>query len=1110
MNNPLAKKIIIIGSVVLAVVIGALVLSLTVGKKTIPNLKDPKGIFYERLDDQGNVIYTITNEEIYEQIKGNNGVQQLMMMVDAELLKGYFDDITEAEIADKLQKLTYGTDDDDAIAEMDLEEKQNKEDEFARSMVLAGYAGNEDEYVTLIIAREKYAYESLLAKLTETEVAAAFISSYFEDMKAINIRFTSQEDAKAVLEKYHLAEIYGNTLALYRGYAYNSETLKDINGDIVEAYQSVTVYYFDESDNISDINKQVVYTLGTNGFYTDKDSKSYSLDNEGNLQNDVPAIVIEADLIFDDYDTAKAFKDANTTYYTMSRTDAFDKEEDVLIKDLDGNLVYTLKSDNKVYDTEDVDVTTTAKLIFNKNYKEQKHVSTFTPNNTDELSEQEILNYYILMYNYVYGEYRDLLPEAATKTELTSLDNENLMFNFDDVSGKSASLATYIFKTVSQINSKTYSSKPQSIAVSQETFYYMTYKLEEPTKLNLGKQVLDLIEQDIVNQVPKTVVENIELPTTGEYNATITWVSSNKEVIANDGKVTPPAVNSIVDLSYTIKVLGETRIGKITISVLTDGDNIKDLDLEVQYPSLKTLINNQEIYDAVSAKLIETKVYGSTGSTNINKELATLRTENGLVIYDYYLAKDYRELDSTYDKENNGNKTLVASLEKTLDSEEAFEISADDLYAYTLGKSPAIYTLQAAQFKEVLYSSFYEESFGTERNIQKNDSLRMDEIHAVVANSKSYYIYMKNMYGQYGMTYPYNSFLDYAYSQYGTKTETELMQYFIVSELRPYYINSVIDEENVVQALYSIVEDNFNNYFSLDVTQILIYLDYDEDGKPDNYKDYVATLTPEENTAFLSQLATLETKINDFEGDFKALVTAYKKATREDATWGSFKQAGILLLTEELNMPDEEDQEVTHSLHYSGKYGVKDSYDPDFTSALTSLYEEYRLPQNLELAELKSDLVVTQFGLHLILAKKGENFEQFSAKYLSTTEGADAFDSASYNENDLPTIEQLELYATYKFYSLVYDLSNADVEVKYGITVPKIPASVTKALDFYFEDVINQVYVLGTANIEIARSMANGNFLGNDLIDWETSAIMDNLQTIEDAYYGAVLSKYFE
>ncbi|MFA7076290.1 MAG: hypothetical protein WC152_06430, partial [Candidatus Izemoplasmatales bacterium] len=381
MNNSLAKKIIIIGSIVLVIAVGAIVLALTVGNKTIPSLGEPNEVFYERLDNEGNVIYTITNEEIYEYIKANNGIQQLLMLVDAELLKEYFENISETEISNKIKLLTYGTEDDDAIAEMDAENKQTMEDEFARSMLLAGYEGNENEYVSLLIAREKYSLKTLTEQITENEVATNFINSYFEDMKAINIRFTSKEDANAVLQKFHLVELYGSTLAQYKGYTYTYESLEDNEDNIVEAYTTVDVLYFDENDNLVDVNKEIIYTKGANDFYTDEDDASFSIDSLGNLINTNEVIVVKKENIFDTFSEAKAYKDANTFYYTMSKIDPYDEDEDILIKNSENEVVYTVKPDKKVFDASNTDVTNSHDLIFNKNYKLQKDVSTFTINN---------------------------------------------------------------------------------------------------------------------------------------------------------------------------------------------------------------------------------------------------------------------------------------------------------------------------------------------------------------------------------------------------------------------------------------------------------------------------------------------------------------------------------------------------------------------------------------------------------------------------------------------------------------------------------------------------------------------------------------------------------
>ena len=337
-----------------------------------------------------------------------------------------------------------------------------------------------------------------------------------------------------------------------------------------------------------------------------------------------------------------------------------------------------------------------------------------------------------------------------------------------------------------------------------------------------------------------------------------------------------------------------------------------------------------------------------------------------------------------------------------------------------------------------------------------------------------------------------------------------LIEYFITRELQPYLIDSVINQYNVVEALLSIVEDNFNNYFSLNVVHLLIFIDFNEDGRPDDFKEYMDNLTPEEVDEFNSLLAQLEIAINEFEGTFTALVDQYIKATRTHEVWGVFKQKGILLLTEDLNVKDSEEENVTHSLTYSGEYGTKDTYAKEFTQALISLYQEYQLPQNTNLTELYSDLVITDFGIHLILVKKGDDFDKFSAKFTNSSPNANLYPESVFNDNDMPTLQQLQLYATYKFYEMVYDLTDADVEEKFNITIPKIPASVAKALDFYFDGILNEFYVLGTVNVKMAQLLESGNFLPNDYTNLTHAQILANLKVIETTYFDAILGKYID
>ncbi|MCK7488293.1 MAG: hypothetical protein MZU97_24475 [Bacillus subtilis] len=55
---------------------------------------------------------------------------------------------------------------------------------------------------------------------------------------------------------------------------------------------------------------------------------------------------------------------------------------------------------------------------------DQVSSASFDDDNTAVLSDAEILESYILMYNYVYGGYRDLLDEDATAEELKALPRD--------------------------------------------------------------------------------------------------------------------------------------------------------------------------------------------------------------------------------------------------------------------------------------------------------------------------------------------------------------------------------------------------------------------------------------------------------------------------------------------------------------------------------------------------------------------------------------------------------------------------------------------------------------------------------------------------------------
>ena len=1115
MKSIFTKKVLIVFGVLIAVVATAVIVAFTTGNTRYPSLSDPDGIFYERLDDLGNVKYSITNKELYESMKISDGLQQLLFMVDTALLADYLDQVTDDMIDDQLLKLKYGTADPDKIALLDDEMVLQYDNDFKLNMVLSGYDGNEDEYAALTLARELYAREQLETDGTikDVDIAKQFLNKTFEDIQAVRIRFTSSQDVKAVMQKFNILEYDAKHIREYLGFYFKNESLLDLEDEIVEAYITVHPYYYDNDQNIRDFNKTVIYSYGTGGIYTDEDDEEYTIDNNGNLIDTDQEVVIESTLLFDDFDSAETYKEANTTYFTVSKTDPFDQDEVALVKDLTDTVIYTVDKNGKVYDLGDNDVTASSGLYVNKTYAPITSVTKTTVNNSSELTDEEVLHKYILMYNYVYGDYRDLLPENASIADLLALDSADLMYTFDDVNSVQTGLATYMFKTMDLENEDVnrYSSSGKAYVMSNATYYFMVYKLTQgDDKKTFEEEMLDNIETQI--QIPTTIGASITPMNSSWYGSTVIWSSANTSVITGAGIVTKPETDTEVELTYRITFNGRTRSGKITVTVLADGETIPveaSTDTEIPF---KTILDDDDMYAELLKELVDAKLTSSTSSQTISTYLNKLRAEYDFRIYDYLIGLEYHNSYSDYDHQTKGHKRLIASLSGKPGAEDtAIEFSADDLLTYSLTKNPALYVVYASRFKEIITTTYYETVFGSEKDIFRNKSEKMTELIEYVESVKDYYPYLQQLYAQYGMDFPYSSFNEYIYLQFkGAKSETDLLEDAIVSTLQAYQVWETAGDYELVDLIYPTIEEYYDNYFSLFVTHLLIFYDFDEDDSPDDYYEYLESLTPAEADAFDALIAALETDISAYlEDEDHTLVTlasAYQVATRENETWGAYKQKGIFIITQELNETDDSDKK--HSLEYFGEYGVSGQLVPEFVSALTSLYDEYNLPQNIDSEQMLSDLVQTKFGNHIILGTKGDYFTKPSAAFTETDPDNPAYDPDAANPNGKPTLEQIKLYAEYYFYDQFYDLSEVGVEEKYGITVPKIPAKTITAIASYAEDLIANLYVMGTINMNQADRLINGNFMVSDYYDQTEAELLAMLEATKDAYYYALYGKF--
>ena len=523
---------------------------------------------------------------------------------------------------------------------------------------------------------------------------------------------------------------------------------------------------------------------------------------------------------------------------------------------------------------------------------------------------------------------------------------------------------------------------------------------------------------------------------------------------------------------------------------LQNNENVDLTDFDGDETELKSLIG-ADLYDEIFQILIDEN-YEKSGF--ISQRITDLRSAHNFVILDYYLGMDYQAVDTAFELDPDGHETLVAKYDDT-------EISADDLFYYAMNRNASLYLVYAAQVK-VLMDQYFAEVYCDsetvcERDIKSNTSVKMESHRTALTEMKtsfteSYYSY-------------YYTFEEYIYLAYGATSEDEMLQrYYVESTLQPHLVYDKLQEndwEILNDFLSTQIDEYYDNYFSLDVRHLLIFVDRNEDGAPDDYDQFKADLEDEAAYDILLEgfQSAIYTYLDNYENTFSDLLLVYSKAKHTDPIWGQYKNYGFYLMTEELS--------ASASLTYLTS---KDTYDPQFVVGLEDAYQSYILPENVNKATILYDEPIdTAFGSHILLVSKGDNFTKPSAKFTMTynTDSSPKYTVGIDNANTELSLEQLKIYAEYRFIEMVYG-TNKDTLTELGVVLPVIPSSVKAAIDAFFKDIHDSIYVIGTINVVVADSLALGECLNvpDDNFSFTGSDILANVAIVGQIYYNQVFT----
>lgn len=430
------------------------------------------------------------------------------------------------------------------------------------------------------------------------------------------------------------------------------------------------------------------------------------------------------------------------------------------------------------------------------------------------------------------------------------------------------------------------------------------------------------------------------------------------------------------------------------------------------------------------AELIEELVGYYISESNIETIMQEKREEEGLELFDPLMKLEYRyETGTIFD--NTGSDTLIATFGDV-------EITVDDLFAFMENRVGTFYSIEIAKVKRLVLSPEYEAVYGEERDYMKNGSDKMIEHRNELREIKS--TFGSNGYASYGFSsneYTWEEFLFLAFT--ATSENIVLEQLFVFGEIQPSLIYPTLD----YSATVDYIQEQVDNYFSLNVVHILMYVDYDNDFEPDSFDDLFAGFDTAQTDEFNALKVAFENLIfdryNNDEMTLDEIVDEFQDSLVDDVDndWAQFKEYGFKIMTEPIQLESGSINFVNSSL-----------LDENFRDSLKRIYDLYIRSENTdELEYVDTQLTTTDFGIHLIIATKGTNFLQPTALFEIDPENPDAFSVGSANAEMTPTEAQILLYNQIKFDEMEGNQSEFF-----------LPNSVYQAVEAYYLVIFNSYF----------------------------------------------------
>jgi len=442
----------------------------------------------------------------------------------------------------------------------------------------------------------------------------------------------------------------------------------------------------------------------------------------------------------------------------------------------------------------------------------------------------------------------------------------------------------------------------------------------------------------------------------------------------------------------------------------------EDEDLEIFADTPEALAVRNEMF----ADLLDSKLT----STYISEKVNELYEDKELNIYDSVVRAFYEQSYGYEGSTKDQSGDIVAEIDGVEITVDAFFDRLEKSYGINLA-------LDIASNKYLLNESGYEV---TEEDLDDYTTQFEDIISQFSADNFASAGYPASM----GRT----AFLLLAF---GATTNTEAInQLYVYPDLRQQYLEDMelhygTEAYTIYQKLADLTALQYNNFESINVSHLLVYVDENGDGTPDDPQEYLDKLDLAGQTQVLEGLADLVETIYNIVGDYKgmaeglsAIATEFNNSGRIErgslvapidyqieVKWSEFRQLGFYLKYETIS------SSITNTSNLITGSSV---LDPVFYDRAMVLHDQLAEMDDEDSKFPLLDLygtVITQealenvksgFGWHLILATSVS--ETTSAIYSAADDEDGKYESEdgllnAYNESsDTITASQIEFYLT--------------------------------------------------------------------------------------------------